>query len=73
MNNDLLDQLATQIADIKSQAIDIAIDIANDMPSLTYAEFDTAINALIGEAWTAEQLIKKLQQPQINAQGAKNA
>lgn len=41
MNNDLLDQLATQIADIKSQAI----DIANDMPSLTYAEFDTAINA----------------------------
>ena len=69
MNNDLLDQLATQIADIKSQAI----DIANDMPSLTYAEFDTAINALIGEAWAAEQLIKKLQQPQINAQGAKNA
>lgn len=69
MNNDLLDQLATQIADIKSQAI----DIANDMPSLTYAEFDTAINALIGEAWTAEQLIKKLQPPQINAQGAKNA
>ncbi|RVU82951.1 hypothetical protein EOL70_18455 [Leucothrix sargassi] len=69
MNNDLLDQLATQIADIKSQAI----DIANDMPSLTYAEFDTAINALIGEAWTAEQLIKQLQQPQINAQGAKNA
>ena len=69
MNNDLLDQLATQIADIKSQAI----DTANDMPSLTYAEFDTAINALIGEAWTAEQLINKLQQPQINAQGAKNA
>ena len=69
MNNDLLDQLATQIADIKSQAI----DTANDMPSLTYAEFDTAINALIGEAWTAEQLINKLQQPQINVQGAKNA
>ncbi len=73
MNNDLLDQLATQIADIKSQAIDIAIDIANDMPSLTYAEFDTAINALIGEAWTAEKIIEKLQQPQINVQGAKNA
>lgn len=69
MNNDLLDQLATQIADIKSQAI----DIANDMPSLTYAEFDTAINALIGEAWTAEQLINKLQQPQINAQGGYDA
>lgn len=69
MNNDLLDQLATQIADIKSQAI----ALANDMPSLTYAEFDTAINALIGEAWTAEQLINKLQQPQINVQGAKNA
>lgn len=69
MNNDLLDQLATQIADIKSQAI----DIANDMPSLTYAEFDTAINALIGEAWTAEQIINQLQQPQINTQGAKNA
>ena len=69
MNNDLLDQLATQIADIKSQAI----DIANDMPSLTYAEFDTAINALIGEAWTAEKIIEKLQQPQINVPGAKNA
>ena len=69
MNNDLLDQLATQIADIKSQAI----ALANDMPSLTYAEFDTAINALIGEAWTAEQLINKLQQPQINAQGGYDA
>ena len=69
MNNDLLDQLATQIADIKSQAI----ALANDMPSLTYAEFDTAINALIGEAWTAEKIIEKLQQPQINVQGARNA
>ena len=69
MNNDLLDQLATQIADIKSQAI----ALANDMPSLTYAEFNTAINALIGEAWTAEQLINKLQQPQINAQGGYDA
>jgi hypothetical protein len=69
MNNDLLDQLATQIADIKSQAI----DIANDMPSLTYAEFDTAINALIGEAWTAEKIIEKLQQPQINVQGGYDA
>lgn len=69
MNNDLLDQLATQIADIKSQAI----DISNDMPSLTYAEFDTAINALIGEAWTAEKIIEKLQQPQINVQGGYDA
>ena len=69
MNNDLLDQLATQIANIKSQAI----DIANDMPSLTYAEFDTAINALIGEAWTAEKIIEKLQQPQINVQGGYDA
>lgn len=69
MNNDLLDQLATQIADIKSQAI----ALANDMPSLTYAEFDTAINALIGEAWTAEQIINQLQQPQINTQGGANA
>lgn len=64
MNNGLLDQLATQIADIKSQAI----DLANDMPSLTYTEFDTAINVLIGEAWTAEKIIEKMQQPQINAQ-----
>ena len=69
MNNDLLDQLATQIADIKSQAI----ALANDMPSLTYAEFDTAINALIGEAWTAEKIIEKLQQPQINVQGGYDA
>ena len=69
MNNDLLDQLATQITDIKSQAI----ALANDMPSLIYAEFDTAINALIGEAWTAEQIINQLQQPQINIQGGANA
>ena len=43
------------------------------MPSLTYAEFDTAINALIGEAWTAEKIIEKLQQPQINVQGGYDA